>query len=131
MHMPKISLSFAALFILLGVLGYLLTGMQSVTALIPAFLGLLLALLGWLGLARPALRKHVMHGAALLALIGIGGTFRGLLQAVSLAGGASVERPEAVIAQALMCVLSLLFLTLCIKSFVDARLLRKGQAPVT
>jgi hypothetical protein len=120
------ALAFGTLLILLGVVGYVATGMVSVTALIPAAFGLLLALLGLLA-RQEALRKHAMHAAAALALVGFLATvsvFAGPLPAL-LAGG-DVARPAAVISRAVMAILMLVFLVLCIKSFRDARLARKS-----
>ena len=63
--------------IILGIGGYLASGAASVTALIPAFIGAVFVLLGLLG-RKETLRKHMMHATMLVALLAIGGTFRGL-----------------------------------------------------
>src|SRR5581483_1239793 len=61
-----------ALLIGLGAWGYLGAEAEhrSVTALIPAFFGLALVLLGLLAF-KEHLRKHVMHLAAMIGLIGL------------------------------------------------------------
>ncbi len=110
--------------IALGVGGYIASGQASVTALIPAFIGAVLALLGLLG-RKESLRKHVMHVAMLIALLAIGGTFKGLLGAVSWLGGTTPERPMAVVAQSITAVLCVLLLVGGIRSFIAAR---KAQA---
>jgi hypothetical protein len=62
-----------------------------------------------------------MHAAALLGLLAVLGSGRGLTKIVPLMSGETVERPAAVIAQSVMAVLGLIFVVLCIKSFRDAR----------
>ena len=118
--MANTAIAFGAAFIALGLIGYFGTGAASPTALIPCALGALLLLLG--AIARnPARRKHAMHAAAIVGLIGFLGAGRGLTKIAPLLAGEPVERPNAVIAQAVMALLSLVFLAHCIKSFVDAR----------
>jgi hypothetical protein len=114
------TITFGVIFILLGLGGYFGTGMASPTALIPAAFGLVFCVLG--AIARdPAKRKHTMHTAALLGLLAVLGSGRGLTKIAPLLAGEPVERPSAVIAQAIMAVLGIIFVALCIKSFRDAR----------
>ncbi len=118
--MPSITVSYALALIVLGVGGYFATGQVSVTALIPAFFGLPILLCGFVA-RQDRWRKHAMHGAVALALVGFLGSARGLPGALSWLGGGAVARPAAVIAQALMALLSLAFLAVAIRSFVLAR----------
>jgi hypothetical protein len=118
--MPTITLVFGGLLIVLGVASYVLTGSQHVTALIPAAFGVVFEVLGVLA-QKPNLRKHAMHAAALLALVGFAATVRGVLQAITLAQGGTVERPQAVVARAVMAILCLAFVALCVNSFIAAR----------
>lgn len=105
--------------VLMGLGGYLATGMVSVTALIPAFFGLPIAILGQVA-KNEARRKHAMHGAVLLGLLGFLGSAPGLLKLpLLLSGGA--ERPVAVAMQALMAILLAVFVFLCVRSFIAAR----------
>ena len=69
----------AAALIVIGVVGYVATDRQSATALIPAFLGLLLLAFGWLA-RNEAYRKHAMHAVAAFALLGLLGTIGGLIR---------------------------------------------------
>jgi uncharacterized membrane protein len=62
-----------------------------------------------------------MHGSAVLTLLGFAGTVGGLVKFFKMLGGAEMERPAAVIVQAIMAVLCLVFLILAVKSFIDAR----------
>ena len=125
--MPIVTIALGGILILLGVGGYVASGMASATALIPAGFGVLLGVCGVLA-RKEALLKHAMHGAAVLALLGFIGTISGVIEVVSMAVGAEVQRPQASIAKAIMAVLMLVFLVLCIRSFRAARLAREAAA---
>ena len=118
MNMPRIIFIFAVIFVLLGIGAYLVTGAQSWTALIPTIFGLLLALAG--GFSLKSL-KHGGHVAALLGVVGFLGTAKSLIKVPALFTGTHVERPAAVATQAVMAVLCIVFIALCVKSFIDAR----------
>jgi hypothetical protein len=121
--MPKTTLLFGVSLVVLGLGAYLVTGRESVTALIPAFFGLPVVGLGVAALMREAWRKHAMHGAAGLALLGLLGTAKAvpnLLYLLSV-GSAHVERPAAVVVQSLMALLCVAYLYFSIRSFIEAR----------
>lgn len=118
--MAKLTIAYGFIFILMGLYGYFGISSESITALIPTFFGIPMLILGWLGLNEKYL-KHAMHGAAVLTLLGFAGTLGGLIKFFKMLGGAELERPAAVIVQALMAVLCLVFLVLAVKSFIDAR----------
>jgi hypothetical protein len=118
--MAKLTIAYGFIFILMGLYGYFGISSESITALIPTFFGIPMLILGWLGLNEKYL-KHAMHGAAVLTLLGFAGTVGGLIKFFKMLGGAELERPAAVIVQALMAVLCLVFLVLAVKSFIDAR----------
>jgi hypothetical protein len=124
--MANTTLGFGGVLMLLGVVGYVITRAQSPTALIPAAVGLVLVLLGWLA-RRPRARMHAMHGAALVTLVGFAGSVGGLGQTLRMIGGQAVKRPAAAIAQSLMAILCLAFVALAIRSFVAARVARKSK----
>jgi hypothetical protein len=102
----------------LGIVSYVGTGRTSVTALIPAFFGVALVGLAWVGRNEPA-RRHAMHAAMVVALVGIAGTASRLIPAVT-AGTIDFGRP-AVLAQVVTVVLLAWYLGKGIKSFRDAR----------
>ncbi len=118
--MPLITIVLAVLLIVLGVVSRGLSDSPSLTMLIPAALGGLFLIAGLLAL-RSGLRKHAMHGAAMLALLGIAGSVGGLVTLPTLLAGGEVVRPLAVIARSLTCVLCAGFLILAIRSFIAAR----------
>ncbi|HET7697604.1 MAG TPA: hypothetical protein VFK57_17955 [Vicinamibacterales bacterium] len=120
--MPSLTIALGAVLVVLGLGGYLLTGAASLTALIPAAFGAVLALAG--AIARDERRrKHAMHAAVLVALLGFLGSFRGLLQIGALLDG-TAARPAAVVSQAIMALLTLVYLVIAIRSFVNARMRR-------
>ncbi len=118
--MAKFTRIFGIGLILLGLFAYFLTGMESLTALIPAAFGLIFFLLG-LAARKESIYKHVMHGAAGLALLGLIGSFGGLIDSFILISGESVERPNAAIAQAVMALFCIGFLIAAVRSFINAR----------
>lgn len=120
--MPKLSVNLGILLIILGIFSYYISGAASVTALIPAFFGLVFSVLGFLAVKKESMRKHAMHAALLLAILGLGGSFGGLTSMISyFAGGEAPERFMASTSQAIMATLCILFLILGVKSFIDAR----------
>jgi len=123
--MPTLAIVFGLILEAMGIGSYLLSETKSVTALIPAFFGTLILLSGIIGAMFHKARMHVMHLAALVGLIGtLGGLGMGLPKVSALLAG-TAERPTAVIMQIAMGVVCLVFLGLCVKSFVDARILKK------
>ena len=122
--MGKITIAVGALLIVLGLIGYLGTSMVSWTALIPAFFGLPLVILGILAL-QEAMRKHAMHAAVVVGLVGfLGGAFSFLRPLLS----GSEMKPMAATMQALMALTCAAFVGLGVKSFIDARRARKQNA---
>lgn len=97
----------------------------SKTALIPSVFGLLLLICGTLGLDE-RMRKHAMHAAAAIGLVGFlaaGGRLGSKLSDV-LAG--NISRPMWFII--LMAVLCLVYVVLSVFSFIQARRARAKQA---
>ena len=131
--MPAVSVVFGLLLIALGVWGYwgdvlglwVLLGFQppdgkSITALIPAAVGILLAVCGLLAFKESRL-KHAMHGAAMIGLLGFVAALGRILMTGKVEGVSGVS----------LTVMSLLcgvFVALCINSFIQARR-RRAAAP--
>lgn len=113
--MANTTIGFGAALIAVGLFGYFGSGMVSMTAMIPAAFGLLLALAGFLA-RDEARRKHAMHAAAVVGLLGVSAAIR---PAKALSGGASINFGIAM--QLLTAGLSALFVGLCIRSFIAAR----------
>lgn len=106
--------------ILLGAIFYVATGAVSFTALIPSFFGIVLLILGVLARAEKW-RKHLMHAAFVVALIGAIGALRAVPQVFLLIAGHEIKRPLAVVEQIIMLVVLIYFIILGIRSFLAAR----------
>lgn len=111
---------FGDLLIILGIWGYFASDRTSLTALIPTAFGALLNVAGALAL-KEKLKKHAMHAAMLVALLAFLGSMRGLAQLPTLMQGGEVARPNAVIAQSIMAAMMFAYLSIGIRSFIDAR----------
>jgi dipeptide/tripeptide permease len=92
------------------------------TAYIPAFVGGLLALCGVGSLAVAGMRKHLMHLAAMLGLLG---TIGGL---VPMMRSQFDFEKSSTISGLLMTGLCLLFVVLCVRSFIAARKARTAAS---
>jgi hypothetical protein len=117
--MPATAILFGVVLILLGIVGYVVAvsdGNASVTALIPAFFGVVLAGLGVVSQMKESLRKHLMHVAVVVALLGFIATAGRLISKLS-----TLTASPAVISQAVMAVVCLVFVVLAIRSFAAAR----------
>lgn len=120
MSMPKLTLWYALVLIALGLIGYFGMGRQSITALIPAFFGIAVLVTALLA-RKESTRRNAMHAAVVLAVLAFAGTVMGIPKTITLLGGGEIARPTAVIVQAIMAVLSLAYILIAVKSFVDAR----------
>lgn len=117
--MPQITIIAGIVLIALGALGYFVFGGDDphITALIPAFVGVPITLLGVIAM-KPGARKHSMHVAAVLALLGFLAPLGRLIP--KAASGELVFNP-ATFMNIGMAVTCLVLLVLCVKSFIAAR----------
>ena len=114
--MPRISIVIGTLLILLGVVSYFSVPLEnrSFTALIPSFVGIILAIAGAIAM-NPAMRKHAMHAAVAVALLGL---------LASLGRYLTHIKPPTSIApasQLLMALLCGIFVVMGVRSFIAAR----------
>ena len=117
--MPSTAIALGILLILIGAAGYIygvMNGNASITALIPAFFGIVLAGLGFAAQAKENLRKHLMHAAVVIALLGF---ILPTGRLVSRLGELTLTM--AVISQISMALICLLFVVLALRSFIEAR----------
>jgi hypothetical protein len=117
--MPIAAVFCGVILIVIGAAGYFYgrsIGAASPTALIPAAFGLLFVLFGVLASVKDSWRKHMMHAAAGVALIGFILTAGRLLMRVG-----QVSMSPAVISQLATAVVCLIFLLAAIGSFAAAR----------
>jgi hypothetical protein len=123
--MASTTVALGVALIILGLAGYVLTGAASLTALIPAAFGIVIVLAGLIGRDERR-RKRAIHVAVVVALLGLLGSVRGLLQIGDVFAG-TAARPAAVVSQAVMAVLTLGYVIVAVRSFIAARR-RRGQA---
>ncbi|HBI43168.1 MAG TPA: hypothetical protein DDY78_09980 [Planctomycetales bacterium] len=130
--MADTSIVFGILLAILGLYGFFTTGMVHFTALIPAGVGLVLAVLGAVG-RKEALRKYAMHAAAAVGMLGfLGSAFmivRKIPQLVTegrLTHADGTSATDSFMANCAMAALCGVFVALCVKSFIDVRRRRKA-----
>jgi len=116
----KVTIGFGVLLAIVGVTGFVTTGSTHWTAMIPTWIGLVLAVSGLLALS-PARRMLWMHIAVTVGLIGFLGTIPGVIGVVKMAMGSTVARPTAAIYQSITWLICLIFVGLCVRSFIAAR----------
>lgn len=119
--MPTLAFFFGSILMLIGVIGYAyayMAGTASLTALIPAAIGVLLAILGVAAMRNEGPRKHLMHAAVILAFVGMGAMIGRMISKGGIAATA------ADIATAATAAVLLVFILLSVKSFMSARAAR-------
>ena len=116
-----------ALLVLVGIVGYGTSDVQPppVTALIPAFFGAALIACGGLAF-NVKFRKHVMHLAAMIGLLGAVGGFMPLVRQVNKTGEFDPTKKSAVAGE-LMILVCVVFVGMCVNSFIQARKARKAK----
>ena len=119
--MVRTTLLISAALIATGVGFYFGTERESVTALIPAFVGIVLGGLALLARAKPNLRMHIMHVAVLLVVLCIAMTARGVLNLLT------GTRDAPSYGRAVTCVLLVILLVFQVRSFIEARKARKAS----
>ncbi len=122
--MSRITFYFGLILIFIGVYFFNSTGATHPTSLIPAWFGLALVLFGALANSKdPGKRKLYMHIAVTIGLLGF--LFPGFMSIKDLvkshADQTPLAHPAAVHEQLLMAVLCLIFVALCVRSFIAAR----------
>lgn len=118
--MARVSIITGLALVALGVLVTVASASESVTSLIPAFIGAGFLLLGLVGAAKPSLNHHLMHAAAALSLLAILGSV-GTLVGRGADGWALVAQVGTVL-------VSGAFLALAVRSFRTARRSRSSVA---
>ena len=109
-----------AILIALGVVVTILSDSDSVTSLIPAFIGAIFVLIGVVARANPDLNHHLMHAAAAVSLLAILGSLGSLIGRGS--GG------WALFSQLVTVVVVGIFLQQAVMSFIAARKAREAEA---
>jgi uncharacterized membrane protein len=116
--MAKVTQIVGAVLIAVGVIAYVLTDFASVTALLPALLGLVIGVLGLVA-TRIEAGQHAIHAALVVALLGLLGSLQPL-------GGLADGEPAAITSLVTVLVCAA-YLALGVRSFLNAR--RARQSP--
>ncbi|MGH9606845.1 MAG: hypothetical protein ACRD3N_14235 [Terracidiphilus sp.] len=125
--MAKVTLVFAVLLIILGLIGFFGTGSIHPTALIPAWFGLALGLFGLLAISpSEGRRKILMHINVTIGLVGC--VMAAIVAVTGYLHDKSAGMPTDVAAlesKLIMAGLLLIYVLLCVRSFIGARRARK------
>jgi hypothetical protein len=117
--MALMTLVFAVLLAGLGLGGYLGTGSVHPTALIPLWFGVAFGVFGALAISKnEGRRKLFMHINVIIAVLGFVGTVAEILRTMSSAKELDLI---ALAAQLAMAWLLLIYVILCVRSFITAR----------
>jgi hypothetical protein len=121
--MAKLTIGFGVVLVLLGAWGFIGTGSTHPTALIPAYFGLVLGIAGALAITENAKRRMLwMHVAVTVGLLGfLGAGARAIVELVKAHGVPLTDAAAAVRFQTAMAVICLVFVGLCVRSFIAAR----------
>lgn len=122
--MSRLTLYFGVLLMGIGIYFFIATGSTHPTSLIATWFGLALVLFGALANSKdPAKRKLYMHVAVTIGLLGF--LFPGFMSIKDLvkshADQSPLAHPAAVHEQLLMAILCLIYVGLCVRSFIAAR----------
>ena len=126
--MAKTTLIFGLLLVILGVVSYVGTGSQHPTALIPMWFGVGLGVFGFLAISPSERRRKIfMHVNVTIGALGFIGAVASALHNYGAARSAGVT-PDytALEAQGAMAVILLVYVNLCVRSFIAARRARQA-----
>jgi hypothetical protein len=127
--MAKLTVGFGFALLMLGAIGFVKTGSTHLTALIPCAFGVPLAVAGALAITTDVKKRMLwMHVAVTVGLLGFLGSFSRAVDEYIQAHGQPLAHPVAVEYQAAMAALCLVFVVLCVRSFIAARRERKLAA---
>jgi len=103
-----------------GVSVSLLSGSSSITSMIPAFIGVPLAFIGFISMIKPTFRKALMHIAVVIGIIAfLGGLdfFRGMF-----------NNYYAGLSKLMLLITGFVYVYFCVQSFIFVRRQKKLQS---
>ena len=106
--------------VLLGIAAYVLSDFASLTALIPAILGIVFVTVGRVGLNMNRERQAV-YGLGVLSVLGIAGSARGFGDVLALVTGGTVDNTIGAVSMGLMILLSLVVLVVVVWDLVASQ----------
>ena len=98
----------------------LISGSSSITSMIPAFIGVPLAFIGFISMMKPTLRKALMHIAVIIGIIAfLGGLdfFRGMF-----------NNYYAGLSKLMLLITGFVYVYFCVQSFIFVRRQKKLQS---
>ena len=98
----------------------LISGSSSITSMIPAFIGIPLAFIGFMSMIKPTLRKALMHIAVVIGIIAfLGGLdfFRGMF-----------NNYYAGLSKLMLLITGFVYVYFCVQSFIFVRRQKKLQS---
>ncbi len=121
--MARFTILVGIILILLGAFSYMATGSKAPTSLIPAVFGILLGACGVLARTTDLKKRGLwMHIAVTVGLLGFLSTAASIVTFIRMrAVGFQVTRPVAVEERAAMSVLLLVFVSFCVRNFINNR----------
>ena len=121
--MAKVTIVFGVLLIILGLAGFFWTGAIHPTALIPTWFGLALCIGGVLAISPSEKRRKIFaHVNVTIGLLGFLGAAGSALHEYGSARSQGIDpNPIALGSQLTMAVLLLIYVNLCIRSFIQTR----------
>ncbi|MGB0065882.1 MAG: hypothetical protein WBP85_15670 [Terracidiphilus sp.] len=126
--MAKVTIIFGVLLIVLGLIGYIGTGSAHPTALIPTWWGLALGVGGLLAISPSESRRKIfMHINVTVGALGCIGAFVEALRGYGAARSAGLDPDmKALAAKLAMAIMLLIYVNLCVRSFIAARRARQA-----
>ena len=103
-----------------GIAISLISGSTSITSMIPAFMGVPLAFIGFISMIKPTLRKALMHIAVVIGIIAfLGGLdfFRGMF-----------TNYYAGLSKLMLLISGLVYIYFCVQSFIFVRRQKKQKS---
>lgn len=121
--MAKTTMIFGILLVLLGLVSYYGTGGTHPTALIPTWFGLALGIFGFLAISPDEKKRKIfMHINVTIGLLGFIGAAVKAVTGYGAARSAGIDPDmKAIGAQIAMAVILLVYVKLCVDSFLAAR----------
>jgi uncharacterized membrane protein HdeD (DUF308 family) len=126
--MAKVTIVFGVLLIVLGLVGFFGTGSIHNTALIPTWFGFALVVGGFLSISPSETRRKVFaHINVTVGLLGFLGAAGSALHNYGHNRSLGLDPDyKAMASQLVMAALMLIYVNLCIQSFIKARRSREG-----
>lgn len=122
--MAKTTICLGVVLILFGILGFVSNGNHDLTTLIPAAIGFLLSILGMFALTDNAKKRMLyMHIAVTIGLLGFLGTGWNIVKYFEFVRGTQLPYPVLIEVEEMAATagILLLFVLLCVRSFIVAR----------